>query len=212
MQQRVYYNEIDKKKCAAIIVENTFKVCPKCQVSKPLLQFDVCKMAKYGRGGYCKPCHKKINAERYTKQREKMIARATNWRKNNPEKHKSARRSYAEKNRGKLRDWDKKSRKRNADRIRVREAMKSKVRKAIISKTKFPITAEEWRDIRVRQRFLCFYCGIKPRILEMDHVMPLKRGGEHVAKNIVGACKSCNCKKQAKDPQRWAHEIGRLFV
>jgi hypothetical protein len=39
----------------------------------------------------------------------------------------------------------------------------------------------------------CFYCGARAE--HADHIICLKRGGEHVAENLVPACASCNCKK-----------------
>lgn len=56
----------------------------------------------------------------------------------------------------------------------------------------------------------CHYCGIStPRSLrgskapnapEVDHLMPLSRGGEHSRVNVVCACKKCNSDKRAKTP------------
>ena len=31
--------------------------------------------------------------------------------------------------------------------------------------------------------------------LEMDHITPLSKGGDHTASNIVPCCRSCNAKK-----------------
>jgi 5-methylcytosine-specific restriction endonuclease McrA len=42
-------------------------------------------------------------------------------------------------------------------------------------------------------------------------VVPLVRGGEHSAANVVGSCGSCNRRKRSKDPISWANELGRLF-
>ncbi|MGZ4621463.1 MAG: HNH endonuclease [Blastococcus sp.] len=47
----------------------------------------------------------------------------------------------------------------------------------------------------------CTYCGAKAT--EADHYKPLSRGGLHCRDNIVPACKSCNCSKNARDPEEW---------
>jgi 5-methylcytosine-specific restriction endonuclease McrA len=47
----------------------------------------------------------------------------------------------------------------------------------------------------------CNYCG-KPAT-EADHYKPISRGGLHCRDNIVPACKSCNCSKNARDPEKW---------
>lgn len=44
----------------------------------------------------------------------------------------------------------------------------------------------------------CHYCRKKFNKLTMDHVIPLSKGGEHSASNIVPACLSCNLKKGSK--------------
>lgn len=45
----------------------------------------------------------------------------------------------------------------------------------------------------------CFYCQCAQAV-EVDHFIPLKKGGLHVEGNLVGACKSCNSSKGAKLP------------
>ena len=47
---------------------------------------------------------------------------------------------------------------------------------------------------------------------EHDHVMPLKLGGQHVIENIQLLCPSCNHKKSAMHPDKWAAKLGKLFV
>jgi 5-methylcytosine-specific restriction endonuclease McrA len=46
----------------------------------------------------------------------------------------------------------------------------------------------------------CHLCGKRPRLrdLTIDHVVPISRGGAHVAENMRVACRSCNCRKGAR--------------
>lgn len=49
-----------------------------------------------------------------------------------------------------------------------------------------------------RDGFTCQYCGKQPRngaILEVDHVLPVSRGGQTVMANLRTACKHCNSGK-----------------
>lgn len=48
----------------------------------------------------------------------------------------------------------------------------------------------------------CFYCH-KLAQLEMDHVVPLARGGRHALSNIVFACKRCNASKSDLFLSEW---------
>lgn len=56
------------------------------------------------------------------------------------------------------------------------------------------VTAEQWEQIQKDYCYLCVYCGQK-KPLEMDHIVPLSKGGHHDTDNIVPACKSCNSSK-----------------
>jgi 5-methylcytosine-specific restriction endonuclease McrA len=54
------------------------------------------------------------------------------------------------------------------------------------------------REIFIRDRFTCQYCGVKARDLTLDHVIPRHRGGRHTWDNLVSACRSCNHRKGGK--------------
>lgn len=64
-------------------------------------------------------------------------------------------------------------------------------RKAISKKTRF--------DIFKRDDFTCQYCGQKPPavVLEVDHVMPVSKGGDNEKENLVTSCFDCNRGKGA---------------
>jgi 5-methylcytosine-specific restriction endonuclease McrA len=57
------------------------------------------------------------------------------------------------------------------------------------------LTRQEWVAIKEMAGHRCHYCKKQMARLAMDHVVPLSKGGHHVASNIVPACKSCNSKK-----------------
>jgi len=62
------------------------------------------------------------------------------------------------------------------------------------------IFLRDW--LRLVNRFggRCAYCGRAARRLEMDHVVPKKRGGQNTIGNILPACRPCNRSK-------WAHTL-----
>ena len=51
----------------------------------------------------------------------------------------------------------------------------------------------------------CAYCGCqtKRKHRQVEHVMPLAKGGTHTADNIVMSCSRCNSAKGAKLPLQW---------
>jgi hypothetical protein len=59
------------------------------------------------------------------------------------------------------------------------------------------------RNILLRDRFTCQYCGAKPPVseLDVDHVTPRSRGGLSTWQNLVAACRSCNLRKSNSTPE-----------
>jgi 5-methylcytosine-specific restriction endonuclease McrA len=57
------------------------------------------------------------------------------------------------------------------------------------------------REVFVRDRYTCQYCGKQTRDLTIDHVLPRHRGGGHTWDNLVAACRSCNHRKAGFTPQ-----------
>ncbi len=51
------------------------------------------------------------------------------------------------------------------------------------------------REIFVRDKYTCQYCGVQTHDLTLDHIIPRHRGGAHSWDNLVAACKHCNHRK-----------------
>jgi 5-methylcytosine-specific restriction endonuclease McrA len=51
------------------------------------------------------------------------------------------------------------------------------------------------RNILIRDRYRCVYCGSKGKPLTIDHVIPRSKGGNNDWENCVACCKACNHKK-----------------
>jgi 5-methylcytosine-specific restriction endonuclease McrA len=68
------------------------------------------------------------------------------------------------------------------------------------------------REVFLRDRLACQYCGKITRQLTVDHVVPRYRGGENTWKNVVSACIPCNHRKAGRTPEeagmRLLHEPG----
>lgn len=81
-----------------------------------------------------------------------------------------------------------------------KESYKAKKRLAVIKRRtqvanlEFTLTKEEWEKILEKFKYRCAYCR-KEGKLEMDHVIPISKGGPTTKENIVPACRSCNSKK-----------------
>lgn len=68
-------------------------------------------------------------------------------------------------------------------------------RKHQIATTDCTLTRKQWEEIKERYGHACAYCGKVMERLEMDHVIPLSKGGTHTAANVVPSCRTCNAKK-----------------
>jgi len=59
---------------------------------------------------------------------------------------------------------------------------------------------------------VCHWCGVKCESdYHIDHYFPLSKGGKHDISNLVISCPTCNVRKNAKDPYKFAQQRGRLF-
>ena len=68
------------------------------------------------------------------------------------------------------------------------------------------------KNVLVRDRFTCAYCGKISRQLTLDHVTPKSKGGKTSWENCVACCKKCNGKKAARTPKEAKmHLISRPF-
>lgn len=76
-------------------------------------------------------------------------------------------------------------------------------RRAISKRTRF--------DVLRRCFFACFYCGLPAPLatLEVDHVVPVARGGADDEWNLVAACTDCNAGKLDGVPLREAIDRAR---
>ena len=58
-------------------------------------------------------------------------------------------------------------------------------------------TVEEWESLLDAHKGRCAYCNKQEKLVE-EHIVPLRRGGDHTLTNILPACVSCNSKKKSR--------------
>ncbi len=56
------------------------------------------------------------------------------------------------------------------------------------------------KNVLIRDRFACAYCGKKEKPFTIDHVIPQSNGGKTDWENCVACCKRCNHKKGSRTP------------
>lgn len=57
------------------------------------------------------------------------------------------------------------------------------------------------REVFIRDKHACQYCGRESHTLTLDHIIPRYRGGSHSWENVVSACILCNHRKAARTPK-----------
>lgn len=152
--------------------------CSTCKQWFPLDNFYVC-------GGHiqntCKPDARISARARARYDKVKHVAAAKRWQLANPEKakanHLKANRKYSKANPDKMAD---KQHRRRAT-LAAAPQVERVDRKAIIK----------------RDRQACYMCHrqLTLREVTLDHVIPLSRGGSHIASNLRVACDHCNFAK-----------------
>jgi len=63
-------------------------------------------------------------------------------------------------------------------------------------------TAVEWLALLARHGGACAYCGSNV-LIEIDHRIPLIRGGSNTIDNMLPACRSCNRRKNRKTEEEF---------
>jgi hypothetical protein len=187
------------------------KTCTKCGETKPLTAFGKSKPAKDGRHTQCGPCRAawmkakraaQDPAERRAKAREQMAA----WRLANPDRNKEL--------------WTQNNARVNALRAEDPERFRAYQRQRWANYSpEQRARYREWRqnrralllaafvedvqlaDVLIRDSGICGICGapIMEDTIEMDHIVPISRGGLHERANVQVAHQWCNRSKYNRE-------------
>ena len=65
------------------------------------------------------------------------------------------------------------------------------------------------KEVFLRDKFTCQYCGKKAQDLTLDHVVPRRQGGGHAWDNVVAACNKCNLRKAGRTPVEARMTLGK---
>lgn len=152
----------------------------------------------------------------YLKSRDHINEKNKEWRKNNPEKYKAIiKRSrvssigkarvkrYKERHKEEIKTYMREYRRKNKEIINRQNLNRHYLKKTNGEK----ISREQIENLKILQNNRCFYCGQELTKYHLDHVIPLKKGGEHRINNIVISCPHCNCSKKAMDSKEFINKI-----
>jgi 5-methylcytosine-specific restriction endonuclease McrA len=167
------------------------RVCIACKVIKPFSEFHKNKRGLYGIHNKCKVCQNAFSKERYKKQGEKLRGQMAALRQSNYEYRLEIERA---------------SRARRKEAQRPLKNARQQVRNRLLGGSKFVLRSKE---IQRLYELPCYNCGSKEN-LSIDHVLPLKRGGNHSIGNLMTLCRSCNASKGKKLLVEWKRDLMKV--
>lgn len=212
-----------------------YKTCYTCGKSLPATAdyFQRDSQKSDGFRPSCKECRSAKRRERYANDEELRIKnreRMAQWVEENPERHKAnSRRNYLKNRESRIeysRQWreenPEKYRKHNKDNWKrektnpdLIEAHNARVRnrRAKLKGNGGTHTVEELQERIEEQGYMCFYCSHPLEDnYEVDHYVPIAKGGSNDINNLVISCQFCNRSKGDKDPEDFMMEIGKVFT
>lgn len=149
--------------------------------------------------------HERAKASARTRKHRAKIGpveaarRALALRVANPERSKAYTRQWRLRNLEKARAADRAFRKANPEKVIAH----SEKRRARLLNAEGSFTGHDVIALIKQFGRICFYCESKLKKFEVDHFVPLSRGGSNWPDNLVISCRACNLSKAAKMPWEW---------
>lgn len=168
-------------------------MCSKCKVFKHKDMFFVDRSRPDGISYVCRECHSLDSRDYYERNRSDIRERYSAYYETNKDRILQRGKEYYRSNRERVASRGRRYYLANKD----KKAAYSRNYRARRAKSGGTITPEEWQEVLLQFDGRCARCGSDDRI-EMDHVVPLWRGGRHDISNVQPLCKSCNCEKHTK--------------
>jgi len=177
------------------------KICNKCNLDKPLIDFHQQSDCSDGHRGTCKSCVKAIRQVHYSKNRQSNLDKNLKWRQSNNRTDYFAK--YKKENKEKIKEYAVKTRHLNAKRKATR-------RDRMMERTPKWLNSGELFEIECIYK----YCGALRSIglkYEVDHIIPLagkNASGLHVPSNLQVIPMIQNRQKSNKLPNSSASSNG----
>lgn len=159
----------------------------------------------------------------YQKKRKKILKKVKEYCEKNKDLVKERKRKWYQKNKEKISTEHKKYRKNNQEKLKEKRRLYNKKNPMIPRMAAFRRRARHKNapgfstKEQIQARFdyygnKCYYCGDSSN-LQMEHRIPLSRGGSNWPANIVPACRGCNSKKSTQTEAEFNRQLfGNLHL
>lgn len=186
------------------------KQCSKCSTAQPECNFSKNAKALSGLKSWCKQCDSAYGRKYYKQNKEKIDNKSTKWQKNNPELRRLYVSNWKARNPEKVKQSKQKWQAENKEKI---AGQKNAWRLLNMEKGRLYASNRRARKLNAGVFLLsdkelkklyslpCVYCGNKCE--QIDHVIPLAKGGRHSIGNLAPSCRSCNQSKGSKFITEW---------
>lgn len=168
------------------------KLCSKCGVRKDFSEFYKVKANKDGFAGHCKSCWKlSVNKERRNAYEREYWSRPEN---------KDRRREMIKRSVAKNADHHKRVR---DEYLKTDQGINAQRKSGQVHRCKAAgVYVEDISPIELynQQGGICYicFCKFSFKDMEMDHIIPISKGGKHESNNVKMCCGTCNRKKSVK--------------
>lgn len=177
------------------------KTCACCGETKPTGEFNRNRKTRDGRAYYCRPCAHLKAKESRERHPEAVKARHKKYARENAEQRREYFHQYYMGNRAELlamsKVWHQENRHSSwAANYRVRCE-----RLGLVPHVEQFTQA----DLFARYGDACAYCG--GPFEELDHYVPVSKGGSHTLDNVRPSCTKCNAAKKDSSPDAWVASL-----
>lgn len=162
-------------------------ICIRCKRERPYYSRDFCKSCYHAWLKINNPDHHQRRLERernyYRENIERFIESRKKWRRENPEKRAASRKKHLKKwyatEHGKMKKREYRFRRRLNGRVSAKDLRRVVVENLI----KFGVNACEKCKIPTKESY------------DLDHIIPISKGGNHSYENLQLLCRKCNQEK-----------------
>lgn len=133
------------------------------------------------------------------KNKSHCNAKAAEWRRNNPDKVKKNWAEYSKANPDKLSEMRKIFRDANPMKVKASKH----VRRVRLPNAIRKLDIDHLNNLMALQGGKCVYCKVSLTSYQIDHILPVAKGGDNRKENIQLLCATCNRRKGAKTHEEY---------